>query len=258
MNTKAMLEISGGKLPAESKIGGTNVNAFQISSYLVTIGQWEGVSNWAMQNGFVFRVGRAGGQSPLPWEGCPSPGNSGGPNYPVTEISWYDALKWCNAKSLIDGLDPVYILKGQSDCFRSGEYGSEDAFHFIECCPKANGYRLPTDAEWEWAARGGCDSQGFTYAGSNDLSQVGWYAGNSCGQVHPVGMKASNELGLYDMSGNVKEWIWGLNNITDDLIPTHRGGSWNCSNKECEVSRRFFGNPNYFATTMGLRVATNK
>jgi len=251
----AMLDIDGGTMPPASQLNGTVLNPFQIGIYLIRIAEWEVVRKWAVQNGFDLRVGRAGGHAPLPWDVSPSPWTAPSPNHPVTEISWYDALKWCNAKSLIDGLDPVYTLKGRSEHYRSEEFGSEVAFDWIEGCSKANGYRLPTDAEWEWAARGGCRSRGFIYSGSNDLNQVGWYEGNSCGQVHPVEKKAPNEIGLYDMSGNVNEWIWGLGSDVSDRCPTHRGGSWNCYQAECAVSERYFGNRNYFATTVGLRLA---
>lgn len=249
--------VSGGVLPQQSQIAGTQIDSFQIEIYPVTFAEWIEVRNWAIGNGFDLRAGREGGQSPLPWSSKAADGKSAGLNLPVTEISWFDALKWCNAKSLINCLEPVYILKEEKTHFCSGVYESEDSFHFIEFCSNANGYRLPTDAEWEWAAMGGCDSQGFTYAGSNDLNQAGWYEGNSGGEVHEVGLKLSNELGLFDMSGNVHEWVWDEPKLSNSPSANFRGGSWNCYAAECEVIGRNFGNPNYAATTMGLRVARN-
>jgi formylglycine-generating enzyme required for sulfatase activity len=111
---------------------------------------------------------------------------------PVSGVNWYDAVKYCNWLSEKEGLTPCYNVKGK----------------LTECDFSANGYRLPTEAEWEYAARGGPKSQGYEYAGSNNVDEVGWYEGNSDDQTHPVGQKQPNELGLYDMSGNMFEWCW--------------------------------------------------
>jgi formylglycine-generating enzyme required for sulfatase activity len=113
-------------------------------------------------------------------------------NRPVMHVTWYDAVEYCNWLSEKEGLTPCYSGKGRA----------------TECEFSANGYRLPTEAEWEYAARGGQKSQGYTYAGSDNPDDVAWYIGNAGGQTHPVGQKQPNELGLYDMSGNLFEWCW--------------------------------------------------
>lgn len=131
-------------------------------------------------------------------------------------------------------------------------------------------YRLPSESEWEYAARGGRHQNDFSYAGSNDLNEVGWYKQNSHGQTKPVGLKFSNELGLYDMSGNVWEWCadhWHENYkgapkdgsawLTggDSTRRVVRGGSWVDNDYYCRVSYRDWGNAGSRDDTVGFRVA---
>ena len=113
---------------------------------------------------------------------------------PVMGVGWNDALAYCNWLSEKEGLTPCYSGKGI----------------LTRCDFTANGYRLPTEAEWEYAARGGNKSKGSKYAGSNNADEVAWYANTSGGQTQIVGQKQPNELGLYDMSGNAFEWCWDL------------------------------------------------
>ncbi len=128
-------------------------------------------------------------------------------------------------------------------------------------------FRLPTEAEWEFAARGGKKSGHFKYSGSNEIDKVAWYDGNSDDETHPVGTKEANGLGLYDMSGNVWEWCEDLYGEYDGnpqtnpkgavkgSIRLYRGGSWNFSARRCRVSSRSYSTPGYRCRNLGLRLA---
>ena len=128
-------------------------------------------------------------------------------------------------------------------------------------------FRLPTEAEWEYAARGGNCSQDYKYAGSNDVGEVAWYSGNSSSKTHPVATKAPNELGLYDMSGNVWEWVqewygsYSSESQTNPMGPASgsvrvdRGGGWGSNASRSRVSHRSNYNPAYSTSDLGLRLA---
>ena len=154
-------------------------------------------------------------------------------NLPVEQVSWYDAVGFCNRLSKKAGLAPAYSIDGSS----------------VEWNRNANGYRLPTVEEWKYAAKGG---QEFKYSGSDNLDEVGWYDKNSEEKTHPVAQKNSNVYGLYDMSGNVWEWCWDSD--PGSSKPRYCGGSWIHRADICVVD---YKNWNYASITsydVGFRI----
>lgn len=164
-----------------------------------------------------------------------NPSKFKGDNLPVEQVSWNDCQEFIRKLNSITGKN----------------------------------FRLPTEAEWEFAARGGNNSRGYKYSGSNDIGSVAWYDDNSGYETHPVGHKSPNELGLYDMSGNVWEWCqdWlgdysssfqtnptGPTGPTPGFYRVYRGGCWFFSARGCRVSERFGNMPDYHFRDLGLRL----
>ena len=173
---------------------------------------------------------------------------------PVECVGWHEAVLFCNKKSENGGLQPCYTMNGES----------------VECDFTANGYRLPTEAEWEWAAIGGVKSKGFRYAGSDLLDEVAWYSKNAGKTTHPRGGKLANELGLYDMCGNVFEWCWDwwgkfdcdyMDNPTGPKtgkMKVVRGNNWVNSATTSDLNRRVHRTTNAITHHQGFRIVRSK
>ena len=233
-----MVPVQGGSFMMGSESGNliekpvhrVTVSSFLIGKYEVTQEQYERVIKI---NPSYF----ASGFDALKW--------------PVEQVSWYDSVIFCNGLSELEGLQKVYTISSTD----------------VRADLSRNGYRLPTEAEWEYAARGGNQTRNYLYSGSNDNVQVAWYGTNSGHSTHVVGTRAPNELGLYDMSGNVWEWCWdwygdylsgqqsdpqGANSNSNRIL---RGGSWGKSPDELRSTYRHVGYPSAPPNDIGFRVA---
>ena len=247
----------------DAPIRTVTVSAFYMAQNLVTFSDWDTVRTWGGTHGYPDL----------------SSGLGKAANHPVLMITWYDAVKWCNARSEMEGLTPCYTLSG-------AVYRTTNS-DVVDCNWTANGYRLPTEAEWEKAARGGLSGKRFPWGDTISESQANYYgdpvnfsydlgpAGyNSIGRIgstfkgtSPVGSFPANGYGLYDMAGNAFEWCWdweGTYAVGSQTDPRGaasgsgrggRGGFLNNDARYCRVAFRYGSFPAFNNQGFGFRIA---
>ncbi|MHC1769469.1 MAG: SUMF1/EgtB/PvdO family nonheme iron enzyme [Verrucomicrobiia bacterium] len=255
-------ESGSDELPVHS----VSVSAFYIDRYEVTKARWDEVYSWAGSHGYTFAHGASAKAA----------------SHPVHSLSWYDAVRWCNARSEKEGRPPAYFTDAElTQPYRAGNLAPHVSWR--------KGYRLPTEAEWEKAARGGLSGMRFPWGNrithndanynsnssySYDASPTkGWhptYANGSRPYTSPVGVFTANGYGVHDMAGNVWEWCWDWQGnsyyasspVGDPRGPStgtlrvRRGGGWNYDAFRCRIATRYSGgNPAEWSDDIGFRCA---
>ena len=256
-----MVLVQGGKFQMGDQFGEGDedelpLHEVQLNSYYMATTE----TTFAAYDLFCAATGRA----------LPDDEGWGRAQRPAIYVSWYDAIEYTNWLSVQHDLEPVYsINKEQQD--PTNQSTLDDLKWTVRPNWSANGYRLPSEAEWEYAAKGGAvETENYRYSGSNEINEVAWYSGNSDSQTQLVGAKKANALGLYDMSGNVYEWCWdwyasdyyqsnaasGQNPKGPDRGSSRlvRGGSWNFNPNYCRATIRNWLIPVNRSYIIGFRV----
>lgn len=242
------------------------LGAFYMAKTLTTWGEWQSVRSWAMANGYLDLADAGGGSAST---------------HPVSRLTWFGILKWCNAKSEMEGLTPCYYTNdAQTIVYRTGSAGISN----VQVKWTANGYRLPTEAEWEYAARGGLSGARFPWGDAISHSQANYrsstaefydvspsrgfhpdFSASRPPNTSPVDAFAPNGYGLHDMAGNVWQWCWdwyGSYSAAAQTAPlgpasgsdrVARGGSWTHFAWHCRTAYRYNGNPGLQYGSFGFR-----